>query len=436
LVGTDRTGAYGYKSDEDNVEIGLKTLNIDGIPGSVVITPTATANENNLIQEETWYIVSFNNGVIRVNDTFYRYSKDLKVSVNNLIELILLNNIDYAEKMLHEVLILNTELSASTLDSLFGSINSKLNIYTQGYTLSDPLLADIPTSQHEGIFAFKRLIPGYSGSCVRLRRSSDDAEQDFGFVSADYLSDVDVAAISSWDGGSNLFVVTLYDQGTNNGLALPNFGNIVNAEQPRFYKTGGGHRGLLPYIQGNDSVLEKDTTFAINTVCHSFAGWYGLTQPLAQTVWTVGTATSSLSMRMLSNSGGLGNRLRFVKRSGANRYGNDTGIPVKTTHRMVDFANVLHVAWGSNVANVPASTDLAQGIDLENQSGSNTGDNNDYGTVAGKLRLLRGERLFTGVRSTLHEPFFFWIGLTGTISDSIKRSIEQKLISIYQVDGE
>lgn len=435
---TNDIGIVGYKPDSSNVEIVLKTLKVDSNnSGSVIISPTSTSNVNCLVKENQWNIIAFNNGVVRVNDVFYRPYNSTKIYNADLKNLILLNNSSFSEKKLHEVLIIKKELSSKVLDSLFAIRNQKLNLYTQNYSLEDSVISGIPTTQHAGIFGFKRLIPGYLGNAVRLRKDSNDEEQDFGFVNEDYLADLDKEAIDNWADGDDLYLVTMYDQGTNNGLSIPNFTNTDKDTQPRFYTTGGGGKGLLSYIQGNDSYLEKDTTFAINTVCHNFCGWHGLTQSIAQTIWTVGTSTSSLSMRILSNTGSVGNRLRFVKRSGANRYGNDTLSPTKTTHRMSNFIATTHVGYGGNIANTPASTDMLQSIDMENQSGNaNSGDTNDFGTVAGKLRLLRGERLFSEVRQPMKEKFFFWIGLTGSLSIQQAKDIQQKLISIYAVDGE
>ena len=48
----------------------------------------------------------------------------------------------------------------------------------------------------------------YNGNAVQLRRSSDNALADFGFLNGE----LNVAAIESWAGGSTIYVRTLYDQ--------------------------------------------------------------------------------------------------------------------------------------------------------------------------------------------------------------------------------
>lgn len=60
----------------------------------------------------------------------------------------------------------------------------------------------------------RRWLSSYEGALVRLRRSSDSAQMDFGY---DDNGDLDTAAITTWLGGANGFVVTIYDQaGSNN----------------------------------------------------------------------------------------------------------------------------------------------------------------------------------------------------------------------------
>lgn len=60
-------------------------------------------------------------------------------------------------------------------------------------------------------FSMFKLRTAYSGNCIRVRRSSDNAEQDIGFVN-NYL---DTASLLTFVGANNGFVVKWYDQSTN-----------------------------------------------------------------------------------------------------------------------------------------------------------------------------------------------------------------------------
>jgi len=59
--------------------------------------------------------------------------------------------------------------------------------------------------------SFRKLKLDYSGSCIRVRRSIDNTEQDIGF-SNNYL---DTAAMKTFVGLNNAFIVTWYDQSGN-----------------------------------------------------------------------------------------------------------------------------------------------------------------------------------------------------------------------------
>jgi hypothetical protein len=73
------------------------------------------------------------------------------------------------------------------------------------------LLLDLIATQPAAAYGFRKLRRDYLGSCIRLRRSSDNAEQDIGFV-GDAL---DTTAASAFIGGGSGFIRTLYEQGAN-----------------------------------------------------------------------------------------------------------------------------------------------------------------------------------------------------------------------------
>jgi hypothetical protein len=74
-----------------------------------------------------------------------------------------------------------------------------------------PLLLDLYPSA--AAYSVRKLRTAYTGACMRVRRSSDNAEQDIGFVG----NDLDTASLLSFVGANNGFVTTWYDQvGSNN----------------------------------------------------------------------------------------------------------------------------------------------------------------------------------------------------------------------------
>ncbi|RMB56096.1 hypothetical protein EAX61_15845 [Dokdonia sinensis] len=104
-------------------------------------------------------------------------------------------------------------------------------------------------------YGLRLLESDYDGPFVRLRRASDNAQMDFGCNDVDM---VDVDAINTWRAGSNVFVVTWYDQsGLGRHAQQP-----VLSRQPRFFPDPTN-----PYIvpENNSQYLDTQTNIQIAT---------------------------------------------------------------------------------------------------------------------------------------------------------------------------
>lgn len=92
-----------------------------------------------------------------------------------------------------------------------------------------------------GGYSMYKIDKNYTGSCIRVRRSSDNTEQDIGF---DVNGALDESALLSFVGtgmGDNGFVVTWYVQGfTNNPSSIYNLNltNTTAASQPSIVTSG------------------------------------------------------------------------------------------------------------------------------------------------------------------------------------------------------
>lgn len=76
----------------------------------------------------------------------------------------------------------------------------------------------------------RKLRSAYSGSAIRVRRSSDSTEQDIGFVS----NELDTSTLATFCSGTDGFVVTIYDQ-SGNGRNLT---QSTAANQPQIVSSG------------------------------------------------------------------------------------------------------------------------------------------------------------------------------------------------------
>jgi hypothetical protein len=79
--------------------------------------------------------------------------------------------------------------------------------------------------------AARRLATAYTGSLIRVRRSSDNAEQDIGYTVGNVL---DESALTTFVGANNGFVVTIYDQSGN----AKNATQSTAINQPRIVNAG------------------------------------------------------------------------------------------------------------------------------------------------------------------------------------------------------
>jgi len=116
------------------------------------------------------------------------------------------------------------------------SSSKDLSIFRRGTTASDGggggggnLLLDLYPGA-SAAYSLRQLRSAYNGSAIRVRRSSDNAEQDIGFSGGI----LDTASLSSFCGAGSGYVTTWYDQ---SGLNLT-LTQTTAASQPQIYSSG------------------------------------------------------------------------------------------------------------------------------------------------------------------------------------------------------
>lgn len=93
---------------------------------------------------------------------------------------------------------------------------------------ASPLIFD--TYAGQAGYSLRKLRTAYSGSAIRVRRSSDNTEQDIGFTG----SALDTTALASFCSGTSGYITTWYDQ-SGNGYNLI---QATGASQPRIVSSG------------------------------------------------------------------------------------------------------------------------------------------------------------------------------------------------------
>ena len=74
------------------------------------------------------------------------------------------------------------------------------------------LLLDLYGANVLAAYSVRKLSSSYTGDAIRVRRSSDNSEQDIGF---DVNGDLDTSALTTFVGANNGYVVKWYDQSGN-----------------------------------------------------------------------------------------------------------------------------------------------------------------------------------------------------------------------------
>jgi hypothetical protein len=264
-------------------------------------------------------------------------------------------------------------------------------------------------------YSLRKLRTAYTGDAIRVRRASDNTEQNIGFVN----NELDTASLTSFCSGTNGFVTTWYDQSGNGYNATQS----TAANQPQIVSSGsvitkafiGGSKPTISFTTSNR--LNFDTTIGKNvgnifykTVAYVTGGDSYRNIITISTNTGAGTSRASIFGRSSANFEAGGRRLdtdgyQFVNSTNVAQegilgaffdYANaqlDVYVNNTTTQRSGAFqtsgntANTNSAASfiGANSFNVLFAGGISEVIIYEtNQSSNNTGINtniNDFYSI-------------------------------------------------------
>lgn len=126
-----------------------------------------------------------------------------------------------------------------------------LQLGVGGGGVAPSLLLDTVTGAI-GAYSTRKLRTAYAGQCVNIRRSSDNATQDIGFVSGDF----DATSFSSFIGGGSGFVTKWYDQ---SGAAL-DISQATTTQQPQLVLAVQNSRAIVRFVRANITELDSAGT--------------------------------------------------------------------------------------------------------------------------------------------------------------------------------
>lgn len=146
------------------------------------------------------------------------------------------------------------------------------------------------------IYGLTRLVSGYAGNCLRLRRESDNAETDIGFGVDGW---VDSAAATAHIGASTGRVVTWYDQSGNGYNAT----NATVADQPLWRMEADGRPAVYLHSTGgpavfydldiSTSLVSENRNVSLYQVCRSHDTTDTSAAASCRPAYQIGTVTAS-----------------------------------------------------------------------------------------------------------------------------------------------
>jgi hypothetical protein len=143
-------------------------------------------------------------------------------------------------------------------------------------------------------YSLRKLRNAYSGSAIRVRRSSDNTEQDIGFVG----NNLDTASLLAFCGVGNGFVTTWYDQSGNaNNATQATAGN-----QPIIVSSGAI---LTDVTTGNYSVRFQNAGLNMTssvTLVQQFIASFVIQRVNTSAQFFIGNASSNIYMMGLNGN--------------------------------------------------------------------------------------------------------------------------------------
>ena len=187
-------------------------------------------------------------------------------------------------------------------------------------------------------YSVRKLSTAYTGNAIRVRRSSDNAEQDIGFTSGN----LDTTALTTFCSGTNGFVTTWYDQSGNSRDAT----QTTAINQPQIVSSGSvileNTKPTLQFDGTNDlfNITNKPLTGATSFSIFSIVNVQTANVYEMIFVQTDGTANNGrLEIRRLSTN----NSLEYI--------GNDNSTSAMSGSLAINSKQILSSYIGfSNVA--------------------------------------------------------------------------------------
>jgi len=245
-------------------------------------------------------------------------------------------------------------------------------------------------------------------NALRLRRSSDNTEQDIGFSGSTVGSGLDTSAISSFVGSNSAYVVTWYDQ-TGNGKHLT---QATASKQPRLVNAGTLQSAVS--WDGTDDYMSVSSLTNTNPQC-AFYTKQKLTANADKVAIETSTNYNSNAGALLyyANSGG-GYDVAMCQSSGSTR---DSSF---TPGSLGSALNLVTLLWDRTVTGI-SEVGMRVGGSAQTPSGISTNEcTGNFSTYDCYVGARAGSSVFANVE---FETLVFYNANTASLASSIEAII-------------
>ena len=149
-------------------------------------------------------------------------------------------------------------------------------------------------------YSLRLLDTSYTGSAIKVRRSSDNAEQDIAFVN----NELDTASLETFAGAGDAFVTTWYDQsGSGNNATQTNA-----SAQPKIVSSGStileNGKAAVQFDGSNDSIVTSSNFIANTDLSLFLLRKFNSTASKPQDIISQGATASSQGFKYGMSGGG------------------------------------------------------------------------------------------------------------------------------------
>ena len=158
-------------------------------------------------------------------------------------------------------------------------------------------------------YSLRQLRSGYTGSAIKVRRASDNTEQDIGFSN----NELDTTSLASFCSGTNGFVTTWYDQSENGYNAT----QTTAANQPQIVSSGSvilengkpsvSFNGSTWHLEGNSLSSVFSGSNSLMSTATVYKSTASLPSPQEHAVWGFGRSTTNAPTIFVGPSSSVGN---------------------------------------------------------------------------------------------------------------------------------